>query len=98
VSTTSINSRDPDLPIKSLPGPLIPPRAVSHIGLHRVAMEKEVKMKLRRSTSESKIEKNKRNEERANKARSVHFDANGAESKLIISYYLIAYCARSTSC
>ena len=31
-------------------------------------------MKLRRSTSESKVDKDRKNEERALKARSVHFD------------------------
>lgn len=79
-STESISSRNPDLPVQSLPGPPVPPRSVSHIGLHKMSCgdQPSESMKLRRSTSETKIEKNKRNEERASKARSVHFDGASA--------------------
>ena len=38
---------------------------------------------MRRSISESKVDKNARNEERAQKARSVHFDGKGGELRPI---------------
>ena len=40
-------------------------------------LEEESSMKLRRSTSEGKVSKDKKNEARAVKSRSVHFDGNG---------------------
>lgn len=46
-------------------------------------MSSEARMKLRRSTSESKVDKDRKNlEERAQKARSVHFD--GQESSVLL--------------
>ena len=41
-------------------------------------MTTEKTMKLRRSTSESKVDKERRNEERAMRARSVHFGYDDA--------------------
>ncbi len=80
-SLTSLSSRNPELPatVTSLPGPPVPPRSVSHLQLHMQSSASEVvetKMKLRRSTSESKVDKDRRNSERAQRARSVHFDGN----------------------
>ena len=40
-------------------------------------------VKMRRSISESKVDKNARNEERAQKARSVHFDGKSGELRPI---------------
>ncbi len=44
-------------------------------------------MKLRRSTSESKMEKDRRNEERAVKSRSVHFDGNKKHGNFSVSFF-----------
>ncbi len=40
-------------------------------------------MRLRRSTSETKVDKNKRNEERAGKAKSVHFDGRRGRDNIL---------------
>ena len=72
--SSSLSSRDPSLPIKSLPGPPVPPRAYSHLHLNMTANQGQEGLKMRRSISESKVDKNAKNEERAQKARSVHFD------------------------
>ena len=72
--SSSLSSRDPSLPIKSLPGPPVPPRAYSHLHLNMTSNQGQEGLKMRRSISESKVDKNAKNEERAQKARSVHFD------------------------
>ena len=85
--SSSLSSRDPNLPIKSLPGPPVPPRAYSHLHLNMASTPtsqlEEEGVKMRRSISESKVDKNARNEERAQKARSVHFDGKSGELRPI---------------
>ena len=58
----------------SLPGPPLPPRVHSQVSLRSAAETNN--MKLRRSTSESKVDKDRKNEARAIKSRSVHFDGS----------------------
>ena len=124
-STSSISSRDNNLPIKSLPGPPIPDRPLrpslscyadlptvgakneefhkdsSHrrVGYRMAKSSSRIfsacisgqkddegtTMKLRRSTSEGKVGKDKKNESRATKSRSVHFDGKD-EGKYIYLY------------
>jgi hypothetical protein len=116
-STSTLSSRDNNLPIRSLPGPPITERPlrpslscypdIAPVGakneefhkdsLHRRVgyrmarsssrlfsacisgqkdIEEESTMRLRRSTSEGKVGKDKKNEARTIKSRSVHFDGN----------------------
>ena len=94
-STSSLTTRDPDLPIRSLLGPSPPPRPAfvraassSHTCIaSREKVGHEMSRgnsdtKMRRSTSESKMEKDRKNEDRALKSRSVHFDGNKSQSEI----------------
>merc|ERR1711935_600985 len=74
-----LSSRNPDLPVTSLPGPPVPPRSYSQIHLDSMQQNTAERRNLRRSISESKVDKDRKNEERAVRARSVHFDGQISE-------------------
>ena len=95
LSCFSIHTRDPDQPVHSLQGPPVPPRKRTRPPTQPHSdpllsrdKEEEGGMRLRRSTSEGKVDNKEEkrrnangegNKDRAAKARSVHFD--GGEGK-----------------